>query len=78
MPGHPKIDPIVEELKRSLIEECDYVREKKNISDFKEMLGTEFPNILIPASNWKARVPSGLYVAMLAGRSQSSQKLAPK
>jgi aarF domain-containing kinase len=50
MPGHPKIDPIIEELKRSLIEECDYIREKKNINDFKEMLGSEFPSILIPST----------------------------
>ena len=50
IPDHPKIDPIIEELKRSLIEECNYIRERENIIEFKSMLKDDFPKILIPST----------------------------
>jgi predicted unusual protein kinase regulating ubiquinone biosynthesis (AarF/ABC1/UbiB family) len=50
MPGHPKIDPIIEELKKSLLAECNYQQEEQNMQEFKVMLKDEFPNIFIPSS----------------------------
>lgn len=41
------LDPIFEELKEKLLQECDYLNESKNISDFKEIYKNH-PNIKIP------------------------------
>ncbi len=47
-PNSPKPDSYIVELKRSLLEECDYLKEAEHIEFFNESLNSEFPNILIP------------------------------
>jgi aarF domain-containing kinase len=47
-PSKPNLDTTIEELKETLINECDYLLEQKNILYASETLGKEFPQILIP------------------------------
>jgi predicted unusual protein kinase regulating ubiquinone biosynthesis (AarF/ABC1/UbiB family) len=49
IPNKPQIDNLLEELKTSLLAECDYVQEANSIEYFREIFRTEFSNkIIIP------------------------------
>lgn len=47
-PKTPNIDSYLMELKRSLAEECDYIKEREALDFFREQSGERFPDILIP------------------------------
>lgn len=47
-PSKPNLDSTIEELKETLISECDYLLEQKNMEYAKKTLAAEFPQILIP------------------------------
>lgn len=47
-PGKPDIRPMLEEAKKSLIKECDYTVEAKQLEIFKDLYCEEFPHIQIP------------------------------
>jgi aarF domain-containing kinase len=48
-PKAPNIDNYVMELKRSLLEECDYEKELEHLQFFKEKCSTRFPEVTIPS-----------------------------
>ncbi|MBT3585967.1 MAG: AarF/ABC1/UbiB kinase family protein [Halobacteriovoraceae bacterium] len=48
IPGRPDIGNMVEELKRSLLEECDYHKEAEYLELFRTGLAQEFPDLYIP------------------------------
>ncbi len=47
-PNKPNIDNLISELKTSLLEECDYLYEMKQLQFFKESYKDKFPMIKIP------------------------------
>ena len=47
-PGAVDVTSLVKEMKRSLLMECDYEREKKEIEAFREILKKECPEIKVP------------------------------
>ncbi len=47
-PGLPNVDTYLQELKRSLLEECDYKSEMESLTFFRERSAERFPNIKIP------------------------------
>jgi predicted unusual protein kinase regulating ubiquinone biosynthesis (AarF/ABC1/UbiB family) len=47
-PNKPNIDSIIEELKTSLAEECDYTHELNELDYFKKEYSVLFPEIIIP------------------------------
>lgn len=47
-PDRPDIDNLIDELKVSLVKECDYVQEKNEMDFFREALAQEIPEIIIP------------------------------
>ncbi len=47
-PSKPNLDSTIAELKETLISECDYRLEQKNMEYAKKTLAKEFPQILIP------------------------------
>jgi aarF domain-containing kinase len=47
-PNKPNIDSIIEELKNSMEEECDYTHELKELQFFKKEYAELFPKIIIP------------------------------
>ena len=49
IPSKPQIDNLLEELKSSLLAECDYLQEANSIELFREIFNQEFPGkIIIP------------------------------
>ncbi len=49
IPSKPQIDTLLEELKRSLLAECDYLQEAKSMDHFREILNQEFlGKIIVP------------------------------
>jgi len=47
-PNKPDIEHYVEELRRSLIEECNYLKEREHLERYREIYSSEFPQILVP------------------------------
>ena len=47
-PKVPNIDTYLLELKRSLAEECNYIRERESVDFFREKAREKFPDIIIP------------------------------
>ncbi len=47
-PGLPNVDSYLQELKRSLLEECDYRAEKESLEFFRLKSKERFPQIIIP------------------------------
>lgn len=47
-PGLPNVDTYLQELKRSLLEECDYRSELESLKFFHQKSAERFPNIKIP------------------------------
>ncbi len=47
-PGLPNVDTYLQELKRSLLEECDYRSELESLQFFREKSAERFPQIKIP------------------------------
>ena len=47
-PGLPNVDSYLLELKRSLLEECDYNAERESLQFFKEKSRERFPQVVIP------------------------------
>ena len=47
-PNLPNIDNYLEEMRRSIIEECDYIQEKENIKWFRENLMPRIEHLYIP------------------------------
>ena len=47
-PNLPNIDNYLEEMRRSIIEECDYKKESENIKWFREHLMPRIPGLYIP------------------------------
>lgn len=48
IPGKPDIDHMVEEMKRSVLEECHYTRELDNLEFFRKAYAEHFPRVLVP------------------------------
>lgn len=48
LPKKIDITPMLEEMRDSLIDECDYKKEAANAKEFREILKDEFPNIIVP------------------------------
>jgi aarF domain-containing kinase len=48
-PSAPNVDNYITELKRSLLEECDYEKELAHLKFFKEKCGQRFENVIIPS-----------------------------
>ncbi len=47
-PKVPNIDSYLQELKRSLAEECDYIKERESINFFRENSLEKFPEVKVP------------------------------
>ena len=47
-PGVVDVTNLVTEMKRSLLQECDYVKERSEIAAFKGSFAKDFPNIHVP------------------------------
>ncbi|CAM9960775.1 unnamed protein product [Chrysoparadoxa australica] len=47
-PKTPNIDSYLQELKRSLAEECDYIKERESVDFFREKTKDKFPQVKIP------------------------------
>lgn len=48
VPGKPNIENYVQELRRSLLEECDYLKEIEHIDKFRELYSSQCPNLIVP------------------------------
>ena len=47
-PGVVDVTNLVTEMKRSLLQECDYVKERSEMASFKSSFAKDFPNIHVP------------------------------
>lgn len=48
VPGKPNIENYVQELRRSLLEECDYLKEIEHMEKFRELYSEHCPDLIIP------------------------------
>jgi aarF domain-containing kinase len=48
LPGKPHIRPMLEEIKESLVEECDYQHEMARMVLFRDIYANSFPDIHVP------------------------------
>jgi aarF domain-containing kinase len=77
-PGLPNVDSYLKELKRSLLEECDYITEKESLIYFREKSLEKFPQIKIPLVYEEYSTDCILTMELMKGDSFSQSKKYPQ
>jgi len=77
-PGLPNVDSYLYELKRSLLEECDYEAEMQSLEFFRERSREAFPNIKIPKVYREFSCKSVLTMEFIEGDSFLESKDYPQ
>jgi aarF domain-containing kinase len=66
-PNVPNIDSYLLELKRSLAEECDYIKERESINFFREKSSERFPEVKVPQTYIEYSSPTILTLEFMEG-----------